>query len=309
MKTNHQNPSAGPCVTAAVLLALGLISPGGSALAAAEAAAGSAVPAESTADGPALSPVSTAAWDRATSNGAMALSDIEPGRSAGDGRLVGTIVHLHILDEALRRSLGGQSGRLVVDMDCRSGWFRSRDMVVWSGPYESGAARPLRTTAEWSAAGGGAYLGQLTRSVCDQAGLTGLPVTEPAPTVVKASALSLLPTGAPSQGLAADAPQAVGHGPAPDGAGAYHIQFVASRSERAVRDMVAREAPRLAAILGDLNLSVQRAAVGGQVFYRGRIGGFASAVAARAFCGRVISQGLPCILTPPPPSDRARLAD
>ena len=147
---------------------------------AADATAGAlAASADSAADGAAMTPVSTAPWDRATSNGAMALSDIEPGRPAGDGRLVGTVVHLHIVDETLRQSLGGQSGRLVVDMDCRSGWFRSRDMVVWSGPYESGPARPLRTSAEWSAAGGGQYLSQLTRSVCEQAGLTAQPAPEP----------------------------------------------------------------------------------------------------------------------------------
>lgn len=128
----------------------------------------------------ALSPVSTASADRSTSNGAIALSDVEPGRAAGDGRLVGAVVHLHIVDDGLRRSIGGQSSRMVVDMDCRSGWFRSRDMTVWSGPYESGEARPLRTNAEWTAAGGGAYLTQLTRTVCAQAGLDVEPPAHPA---------------------------------------------------------------------------------------------------------------------------------
>jgi hypothetical protein len=283
-------------------LAVGLVAaalvPGGAARAAdATAAAALAASADSAADGAAMAPVSTAPWDRATSNGAMALSDIEPGRPAGDARLVGTVVHLHIVDETLRRALGGQSGRLVVDMDCRSGWFRSRDMVVWSGPYESGPARPLRTSAEWSAAGGGQYLSKLTRSVCEQAGLTAQAAPEPEPALVKAAVLTLPGRRDSRLARVESAPQAARPIPAAEVAGTYHVQFVASRSERAVKDLVAREAPRLAQALGDQTLSVQRAAVGGQIFYRGRVGAFADADAAKAFCRTLGAHGLPCLLT------------
>jgi hypothetical protein len=279
--------AAGPKVQAAELAAVAL-----------------AVPADAAVDSTSMAPVSTAPWDRATSNGAMALSDIEPGRPAGDGRLVGTVVHLHIVDDALRQSLGGQSGRLLVDMDCRSGWFRSREMTIWSGPYESGPAHPLRTTAEWSAAGGGRYLSQLTRSVCEQAGLASpsTPVSEP--TLIRTAAvipprgrhIALAPSAMVSP-VPSSARRPVSPSPASDPVGAYHVQFVASRSEQAVKDLVAREAPRLAAILGDLDLSVQKAAVGGQTYYRGRVGAFADVAAARAFCRTLSAQGLPCVLT------------
>jgi hypothetical protein len=270
---------------------------------AAELAAGAAVvPADAAADGASMTPVSTAPWDRATSNGAMALSDIEPGRPEGDGRLVGTVVHLHIVDDALRQSLGGQSGRLVVDMDCRSGWFRSREMTVWSGPYESGPAHPLRTSAEWSAAGGGRYLSQLTRSVCEQAGLTAQQTPDPA--LIRIAAVAPLRTSrdaAPPAAVSPPVSSASGGRarptPASDSGGAFHVQFVASHSEQAVKDLVAREAPRLAAILGELTLSVQKAVVGGQIYYRGRVGAFADATAARAFCSTLIAHGLPCVLT------------
>jgi len=233
-----------------------------------------------------LSPVSTASADRATSNGAIALSDVEPGRAAGEGRLVGAVVHLHIVDDGLRKSIGGQSGRMVVDMDCRSGWFRSRDMTVWSGPYESGEARPLRASADWTAAGGGAYLTQLTRSVCAQAGLAAESSAPP-------PAVAVAETAPPPPDPSPPAPVR----PAAAAAGAYHVQFVASHSEQAVKALVARAAPRLAAELGELDLSVQRAVVAGQVFYRGRIGAFADADAARRFCATLAPLGLPCLLT------------
>lgn len=281
----------------AAWLVVSVLVPGAAARAADTSGGALAASAESAADGAAMVPVSTAPWDRATSNGAMALSDIEPGRPAGDGRLVGTVVHLHIVDETLRQSLGGQSGRLVVDMDCRSGWFRSRDMVVWSGPYESGPARPLRTSAAWSAAGGGQYLSQLTHSVCEQAGLTAPPAPEPEPTFVKASVVSLPGSRDSRPAPVQTPPSAVRSDPVPEPVGAYHVQFVASHSEKAVKDFVAREAPRLAAALGNLTLSVQRAAVGGQVFYRGRVGAFADADAARSFCRTLSAHGLPCVLT------------
>ena len=64
-----------------------------------------------------------------------------------------------------------------------------------------------------------------------------------------------------------------------------------------MKDFVARTAPRLAANLGELSLSVQRAVVAGQVYYRGRIGAFPDADAARRFCATLAPLGLPCLPT------------
>ncbi len=215
--------------------------------------------------------------DRARSNGAIAAAELDPGLLHPDGRIVGAVVPVRIVSPKLQQALGGRSGQVTVDLDCRNGWYRSRDLVILPDPGAQGAAHPARLDGEWIASGSAAWLRQLAHEACRFD-------TPPPPVPILAMAT-----------LAGPPPLPTKPAPAPATDGGYYAQFVSSTSQAQVREMVQRLAPTVAPLIGDHALSIERVVVAGVVRYRGRVGAYRTLTEARQACRGLEARGLACV--------------
>jgi SPOR domain len=218
--------------------------------------------------------------DRARSNGVVAAHDIDPGQLRPDGRILDAVIHLRIVDPRLQQAIGGHSGRVTVDLDCRNSWYRSRDLVVFPGDAEQGTGRPARLDGEWAASGSAGWLRNLAMQACR--------FDTPPPA---APILAMATVGAVSEAQGPPAaPVRTG------GGGTYYAQFISSPSASGVRSVVQKLAPGLAAIIGDHALSIERAQVNGVTHYRGRVGSYRTMADAQQACRDLQARGLGCLV-------------
>jgi hypothetical protein len=206
--------------------------------------------------------------DRARSNGLVAAHDLDPGQMRPDGRILDAVIHLKILDPRLQQAVGGKSGRVTVDLDCRNGWYRSRDLVVFPGESEQGTGRSARLDGEWAASGSAGWLRAHATQACH------FDIPPPAAPILAMATVGAAPA-APTERVA---PVRAGPG------GAYYAQFISGSSEAAVKSVVQRLAPRVAAAMGDHELSIERALVNGVTHYRGRVGAYRTIGEAQQAC-------------------------
>ena len=103
----------------------------------------------------------------------------------------------------------------------------------------------------------------------------------------QAKASAPAPAPAPTTAAAASRPATANNG-------AYRVQLAASRSEEYIRRDWSSYQQRYSDIFGDLDASVERAEVGDEtaVWYRLRVGPFASESSAKELCEKLSERGI-----------------
>ncbi|GBR19338.1 hypothetical protein AA0481_1852 [Acetobacter orientalis NRIC 0481] len=122
------------------------------------------------------------------------------------------------------------------------------------------------------------------------------PPAAPARTVTPPKAVAKAPVAAapsaPAKAVAEQLPPP-SPVPAPTG-GKYRVQLAALQSEAQAQQEWSRLKTRYPALFGDRTPVVEKIQRDNAVFYRLRVGGFASTAETRAFCSAVRERGLAC---------------
>ena len=213
-----------------------------------------------------------------TSQPTISVTSVSPGTRSDPQTFTGTVVEFELVSPELKTSLTGQSTRLTIDIDCGGERIRARDMVVFTGPRQSGSSRAVNIKNDWESYKGGAYLADVARSVCS---------SSLSPALLKGTAAGHLPRS-PEPGAAA-----------PTGmAGAMRVQFVSSPSQAEVKTQIERIRTRFTTEIDNRQFSIEPARVKGVTRYRGHLGPFATREEAQSFCSRLAELSLPCLVLP-----------
>lgn len=233
----------------------------------------------------------------------QALTAVMSSVSAGDDQAPRLVIRSEALTSEVVARAGAMSWQMTLSADCQGRRVKLGETIGYPQRNLLGGRRSLRPAdADWRAPGPGTALEHAWRAACEPG--FGGPFRAPAVTLAEVDGAAAPPAASVAAPLqaSAPAPAAIAAAPAPVTPRAPSVmpsrktglaaQVGAGASEADARALLRA----LAAPIADRPTWVETAEVGGRVWRRAMVGGFADASEAARFCVGLRSSGRACFV-------------